>query len=345
MAPLPGILGHERSLGLLEAAVAGGRVHHAYLFAGPGGVGKELVARRFAQALLCEAEPDGRPCLACAACQKVEHQSHPDVVWALPQAEAVARGLLSRADLEKAPSRDLRVAEVRELERRVRLPPYEGRHKVVILTPADRMNQSAQNALLKTLEEPPGATTLILVTAAADALLPTVRSRCVRIPFGPLPVDLVAEAVAERRGIDRETARIHATLAGGSLGGALALDPEAVADRRALVDALRGLDPADGVALTAFAEGFTGDREAADERLGLMSLWYRDVLAAASGAPRDALVNVDRVAEAEADAARLTPREVVRRLDAIATARRDVAGNVNARLVVEGLLAGFEGAG
>lgn len=342
----PGIFGHERSLSLLEAAIEGERVHHAYLFVGPEGVGKEKVARLFAKALVCESEArSSRPCQACEGCRKAEHDSHPDVVMALPQSEAVERGLLSRADLEKAPSRDLRVAEVRELERRVRLPPYEARHKAVILTPADRMNQSAQNALLKTLEEPPGDTTLILITAAADALLPTVRSRCARMPFAPLPTEIVARELVERRGYDEGRARVLAALASGSLGAALELDAETVDERRDLLERLRAVDPSDGEAVTSFAEEFTGDRGGAEKKLGLMSLWYRDVLAAASGAERAALINADQADAAMEDASRLPPRELIRRLDSISQARRDIAGNVNARLVMEGLLSTFQGGG
>ncbi len=342
----PGILGHERALLRLREALNSDRLHHAYLLAGPEGVGKEKVALAFAKSLVCDTEErSSRPCGSCAACRKVEHGAHPDVILAMPQAEAVSRGLLSSSELDAAPSRELRVNDVRELERRVRLPPYEARHKVVILTPADKMNQSAQNALLKTLEEPPRATTLLLVTAAADMLLPTVRSRCARISFGPLPVDLVARELVRRNGGDQENAEVLAVLSGGSLGRALDLDGDAGEARRKLILDLRGLDPSDGGALVSFAEGFSGNRQAAENRLEVMSLWYRDVLAAASGASPSVMMNPDLAREIDADARRIPAEELVRRLEAIAGARRDIAGNVNARLVMEGLVAGFEGAG
>jgi len=99
----------------LRAALARGRAHHAYLFAGPKGVGKELLARLFAQAANCEGPEDRRPCGTCAACAAIRRGSHPDVTWVLPQSEAVARGLVSKADLDGAPSREIRVDEVRAL--------------------------------------------------------------------------------------------------------------------------------------------------------------------------------------------------------------------------------------
>ena len=268
-------------------------------------------------------------------------RNHPDVVLALPEAERVARKLLSRGDLDKAPSRDLRVADIRALEHRIRLPATEGRHKVILVVPADRMNPAAQNALLKTLEEPPAATTLILVTAAEGALLPTIRSRCARVVFAPLPVELVASEVASRTGVDAGTARVVATLAGGSLGAALALDPETVAARQALVAAVRALDPADGLSLTGFADAFAPDRDTADRNLGLVALWYRDVLAVQAGADPQLLANADLEAEARADAERHGPRALLGRLAAVDTARRDLVRNVNPRLALEAMVARF----
>lgn len=335
------VIGHARAVATLTAAVRGGRVHHAWLFSGPEGVGKERVALRFAQALSCEADPALRPCGGCAACRRIEAGTHPDVLFLMPEAERVERRLLSKAELDRAPSRDLRIADVREMERRVRLPAYEGGTKVVVITPAERMNVAAQNALLKTLEEPPSGTVLVLVTAAEGLLLPTVRSRCLRVPFAPLPVEVVAERVGAELGVDPGDARILATLAGGSLGRALALDPETIAARRDLVARLRALSPGDGAGLTAFAEGFASDRDEAERNLDLVALWYRDVLALQAGADAGLVANADLVDEAAADASRLAPRELLRRLEGVEEARRAIAFNVTPRLAVEALVAAF----
>src|SRR3954468_11698392 len=115
------IVGQDRAVKLLRGALLKGQVHHAYLLAGPSGVGKELLARLFAQAANCEAEEARRPCGSCAACAAIRRGSHPDVTWVLPQAEAIARGLASKADLDGAPSREIRVDEVRALSRRLAL--------------------------------------------------------------------------------------------------------------------------------------------------------------------------------------------------------------------------------
>jgi DNA polymerase III delta' subunit len=179
------IAGQERAVRLLRTALERGQVHHAYLMAGPAGAGKERAALAFAQAANCLAE--ARPCGSCEHCAAIARGAFPDVAWLMPQAELIARGRISRADLEAAPSKEIRVDEIRALAKRLSFAPLRGRRKVAIVVPADAMNERAQNTLLKTLEEPPPATTFLLVSAHPDSLLATVRSRCARVQFAPPP--------------------------------------------------------------------------------------------------------------------------------------------------------------
>src|SRR5437868_4593273 len=220
------IFGQDRAVRLMRTALGRGQPHHAYLLAGPEGVGKELLARTFAQAANCE-EPDEaeRPCGKCLGCRGIERGNFPDVMFVMPQTELLARGLVGRADLEGAPSREIRVDEVRALAKRLSLAALRGRRKIAIVTPADAMNERAQNTLLKTLEEPPPATTFLLVSANPDALLPTIRSRCARVQLGPVSEEvLVARLV--REGVPEPAARDRAAHAGGSFSRALAAEGE-----------------------------------------------------------------------------------------------------------------------
>src|SRR5438105_304589 len=139
--PWDEIAGQERALRQLRAALERGQPHHAYLLAGPEGVGKELLARIFAQAANCEAGEPARPCGACGACRSIARGIHPDVLWVRPQSELVARGQLSKGDLEAAPSREIRVDEVRQLARRLSLAAAVGRRKIAVLAPADALNE------------------------------------------------------------------------------------------------------------------------------------------------------------------------------------------------------------
>ncbi|RMG21034.1 MAG: DNA polymerase III subunit delta' [Deltaproteobacteria bacterium] len=337
------VLGHDRAKARLRAALEGGRLPHAWLFAGPEGVGKERLARRFAAALLCEASPREAPCRSCRGCERALRGVHPDFLVLLPEAERVARGLASRAEFERTPSRELKIAEVRQLERWLRLGPVEGRAKVALVLPADRLNQSAQNALLKTLEEPPPAATLLLVTSAAEALLPTVRSRCVRLPFAPLPPEVVAEHARSHHGCAPEAAAVLARLSGGSLGRVQTLDPETVETRRQLIERLRALRPGDGLGATRLVAVLAEEREEAIERLRLLRTWYRDVLAASVGASNALLIHADLAEAAREDAARLGGETILRRLAAIESAVEAIEANVTPRLAVEGMLASFGG--
>lgn len=202
------IRGHERPLHLVRGALRAGRLPHALLFAGPDGVGKRAAALELAKAVNC-AGPGGGPaaeapddaCDACRPCRMADRGAHPDILVIAPE------------------GRSLKIDQVRELERHATLTPYAGRRRVALVDGAEAMTPQAQNAFLKTLEEPPGGAVLILISAAPTALLPTIRSRCQEVRFGPLPDAVVVDLLAAE-GWDPEDAGRAAALAGGSAGQA-----------------------------------------------------------------------------------------------------------------------------
>jgi len=332
------IQGQKRAVDLLRSALRQGRVHHAWLFAGPEGVGKETTARAFAQSLLCESPRDGEACGACLACGKVERGAHPDLLAILPEARAVERGLLSREELGRTPSRELRIEQIRELEGMLALSPVEGERRVVLLIGADSMNVPAQNAFLKTLEEPPVGTHLLLLAETADALLPTIRSRCIRVPFVPLPLDFVAARVAAERGVPEDEARLLAALAGGSLGRALSLTAEALEDRARILEELERLDASDFRPLLALAERIAaGGREGAEILLDAIALFYRDAALVAEGGSEAMVANRDLLPLVQRAARRGCPAALFRFREA-ARAREAIERNVVPRLAVERFL-------
>lgn len=204
------IRGHQRVRDLLRAAVANDRLPHALLFAGADGVGKRSVARALTAWLLCNEDGDDA-CGNCASCRQVAAGSHPDF-----QLIAVATG-----------KKEIGVDRSRDVKRFTQLRPMRGALKVAIVDDAHMLTTAAQNALLKTLEEPPGHSLLILVANNPDALLPTVRSRCQRVQFSPLPNDAVEDILTRDHGIAPAAARQLAALAEGSPGRALALSRSA----------------------------------------------------------------------------------------------------------------------
>jgi len=200
--------GHPAAERLVERAIQSGKPAHALLLVGPEGVGKTTLAMDLAAGLLCLApDPADRPCRECAACRKVEHGNHPDVHLLAPEGAG----------------QQIRIAQVQGLSSELALLPLEGRFRIAIIEKAHRLNDDAQNALLKTLEEPPAAVVIVLAADDAARLLPTVVSRCTRVRMGPVPADELSKILAERGVADAARGAALARLTGGRPGAALAL--------------------------------------------------------------------------------------------------------------------------
>jgi DNA polymerase-3 subunit delta' len=342
LMPFSELIAQDRALSPLRSALRRAALHHAYLFGGPEGVGKGRAARLLAQAANCEggggAGPADDPCGACTPCRKIEKGIHPDVL-VLAEERTMARAGTWEPRGGRSPSREIVVDQVRDLvDRRLALKRFEGRRRFVVIDPADAMNPQAQNALLKTLEEPPGDTTLVLVASSPDALLPTIRSRCLRVPFAPIPAAAVA-ARLEAAGHAPEKARLAAALSGGSLGRALAMDDDALAARAEAVLGAAALDPGDAGAWLAFARDHGGDREEAQALCELLLVWLRDVAAAQAGA--EGLALPDLAAATGRIAAAISPAEALRRRREVGRAAAALRQNGAPVLALEAMLIGW----
>ena len=343
--PFAEIIGQDRAVGALRAALRRGALHHAYLFGGPEGVGKGRVARLLAQAAICEGPGEAArddACGACAPCRKIARGIHPDVLT-LAEERVMAKAGTWEPRGGRTPSKDIVVDQVRDVvDRRLALRRFEGRRRFVIVDPADRMNPQAQNALLKTLEEPPPATTLVLVASNPDALLPTIRSRCLRMTFGPIPVDEVEKRLVAA-GRTPAAARFLAALSGGSLGRALSLpsDEEELAEERAAVLEAAALVPADAGGWLAWAARHGRDRERAASTVQLLGLWIRDVLAVQAGAPAGALALADVGDATRRVAAAVGPGDLARRRSELQRTTEALKQNASPVLALEAMLVGW----
>jgi DNA polymerase-3 subunit delta' len=243
--------------------MAANKLHHAYLFEGPAGVGKRTTAQALAMALLCADDAQG--CGQCRNCRRVHTGNHPDFRALAP---LEGKSVIS-------------IEQIRDAERWFVLPPHESARKLLLIAPADAMTEPAANALLKTLEEPRRGHYIILSTAMSQGLLPTVRSRCQRIRFGVLANDTVVDLL-QQGGLDAAEARWLAELAGGSMVKAAQYRDADLAPRLAFVSAI--LDGATRrtpeTALMAI-ESLRGDREGVQAGLELLIqllaewLWQR----------------------------------------------------------------------
>jgi DNA polymerase-3 subunit delta' len=219
------VVGHGAIKRSLENAVEQGRVNHAYIFSGPSGVGKFMTARAFAAAMLC---PEGG-CGECNVCRRVVEEKHPDVLVVRPA------------------GKNIPVETIRALRLDAFRKPAESDRKVYIIKNADRMWDEGASTLLKVLEEPPGNTVFVLISANPEGMLPTIRSRCQQINFSLVPAGELREYLIERKGVSAEKAELVVRLTGGVLGRALDWcdDPSRLSRRDSVLRMARSLKQAD----------------------------------------------------------------------------------------------------
>lgn len=346
MSTFAEILGHRVALESLERCLSSGRIPQALLFRGPARVGKATVAKAFAKALLCDDETAGA-CGRCPACRLVETGSHPDLLTVRREAKRPKAGENPADVAEEDLSAFIRIDQIREMARLAGMAPRQGRRRVFLVDPADRMNPESQNALLKTLEEPPGEAVVILLADRPHLLLPTVRSRCFTLGFSSLPTAELAHGL-EARGLPADEARTRAALAEGRPGQALGVELDELRERReGLLEALETLSDRRGAldALPRFAKELAGeDPTALTANLELLEGLLRDAIRLASGAPEDGLVHVDLARRIGALTDRISPARGATLIEGIERARGYLRVNANRTLIAEAVLAAVAGA-
>ena len=318
-----GITGHEDIVGYLKKSLASGKTSHAILFSGQKGSGKKTLAGIYAAALECE-RGGSEPCCACPACRKVFHESHPDVI---------------RLTHEKPAT--IAVDEIRDqIIASAAVRPFEGRYKIFIIDEADKMTVAAQNALLKTLEEPPEYVIILLLALSAESLLPTIRSRCVTLKVRPLPDEAVRTYLEKELGKTRGEAEIIASFARGSLGKAKAAasDEEFPLMIRRILSLLRSLHDQPIGELVDRLQEITEEKQDLPEYLELMTVWFRDVLCYKATADIDKLIFKNETADLRRQAAMSSYPGLEEILSSIAKAEERLRANVSPTLTVELLL-------
>ncbi len=340
------LLGNEDIKTVLRRMIRNGRVPRSLLLTGPEGSGKRQFAFELARAIVCTSPLDGEGCGRCAACARTRK-----FVFPAPDAkrEEFERVFFSEhTDVGTViPCRNnVLVKSIRELEREANFKPYEAPARFFVIDEADKMNDAASNALLKTLEEPATTSHIFLITSRPDRLLQTIRSRCQTLRFAPVPAYQITEFLIANKGMSEPDAEIVARLADGSLGRAASFDVARFRERRgAMLEILRSLrgDRPNLASLMNSSESMTDPKlkDEYTERLDWLRSLIHDVWTLSIGRDVAEIINIDIRGELFALAAEFDRRELARWLRETEELRGALVLNLNRKIATDALLLGM----
>jgi DNA polymerase III subunit delta' len=314
------VLGHERIKALLQDALRRARLPGALLFTGPDGVGKKALALATARALLCDSR-SGEACDACPPCHRSGKGLHPDLFLLEPEGTSI------------------KIERVRDLVREIVARPFEGPARAFVVDGAHLLTEQAQNALLKSLEEPPATSHVMLVTSAPQALLTTIRSRCQTLRLGGLPASVVESFLRDRQGLGVEEARLRAVLADGSLSAALGFEAGTYHEMRdRLLSLLEQLPRLGAIERMEVAEDFDDRKEEIPGELTALRALLRDLAALHAGSSHESLLNGDVAARLEALAAGPLGPRAAELAEAVGETREALRVNANRLLSMDVLI-------
>jgi DNA polymerase-3 subunit delta' len=330
--PFSEIIGHEREIKIFKRALKNDRVAHSFIFCGPEGIGKRFTALAFAKALNCKEVVDDF-CGHCQSCRRIDNGADPNVVIIEPR-EPDSKG--GGVDLLTG---TIKIGHIRDVQQRLSYRVEEWRKKVCVVNGAEKMNREASNAFLKTLEEPPIDTIIILIASQSSELLPTILSRCQRINFSPIKREVVTDLIRERLDISEERALLISGLSGGSLNKAISMwDDELLEGRKVLLERLNNLSSEDINGIFELA-GWIAQTDNITDTMDFLKIWYRDIAVFKEGSG-DMVINRDMVDRLERAAQEIEFDRLWNCFRAIHQAERDMLPPryANKQLTIEVLL-------
>lgn len=317
------IVGHEQIVTHLKNAMKLGKVSHAYILSGEKGCGKKLLADVFAETLQCE-KKGTEPCRSCHSCIQAESGNHPDII---------------HVTHEKPNS--ISVDDIREqVVNDVLIKPYSSEYKIYIIPDAEKMTAAAQNALLKTIEEPPAYAVILLLANNASALLPTILSRCVMLSMKPVADDKVKQYLMEHVQVPDYEADVCVAFAQGNVGKAIQL---AASDdfnelKASALQLIKRLHDIDLYEMTEAVKQISEYKLKINDYFDLMMIWYRDVLYYKATKDVNGLIFKDEVYDIKRQAEQSSYNGIEEILQALSKAQVRLNANVNFDLMIELLL-------
>jgi DNA polymerase-3 subunit delta' len=319
--PLATIKGHSKQVEILQNALRENTLAHAYLFTGISGIGKMTVARSLAKILHCK-NVSNDFCDSCIPCKQITGDTHPDTLIIEPEGTTI------------------KINQVRQLQEQLAFTVYEGNKKVVILDKSDRMTIQAANCMLKTLEEPPPHTILILLTSIPYRVPSTIRSRCQRLMFKPLSEKLIVELLQNKLGNQAPPGlELIASLAGGSFGSALQwVENDALLERQTFLEAVNNLNT-DTISSVFDCASLVGDdKEVVLDKLDMLLVWLRDCAVGKATNHDHYVINKDLLSAVHTISSRTSWADLLKKIEIVKETQRAVQENVNIRLAAEAML-------
>ena len=322
--PFADITGHEHPISLLQAALGNGRLAHAYLFYGEPKIGKLMTAVRLAQTLNCEQPPQTKAqdsCGCCRSCLQIAARTHPDFFVIEPD--------------PKAATPQIKIEQVRELEQQLVYRPLIGERKICLIDDADRLTIGAANALLKTLEEPPGHSLFILITSRLHALPITIRSRCQALRFTTPARTQVEAALILKRELPPADARFLAVFTDGRIGEALTVDVTEVRARQQECLTLVKPERLASSSTILSASESLAKTDRGEETLAWLARWIRDLVIVMVGGDQDQILHLDQLADLRRYAQRADVDILLALLNDIERTEQQATRNLNVQMALE----------
>ena len=329
MAGFQDIVGHKKIITHLKNAIRMNKVSHAYIINGEENSGKMMLAESFAMALQCETG-GAEPCGICRSCRQAAQRNQPDIIF-----------IGSDEMMEDKKTKSISVDEIRTLlNSDIAIKPYSSKYKIYIVDHAEKMNIQAQNALLKTIEEPPVYGVILLLTTNADSFLQTIRSRCITLNIKMVEEEEIKKYLMKKHHIPDYKAEICAVFAQGNVGRAiqLASSEEFNEMKKDMLSLVKKIEDIEIYELGMTVKNLNIYKKKIEEYLDLLTLWYRDVLYLKATDDVNNLIFMDEVYDIKKQAAKKSYSGIEHILQALEQTRMRLKANVNFDLVIEMLL-------
>lgn len=320
-----GIIGQERIIKSLQNTIKNKSIGHGYIFEGPKGIGKTMMATIFSKTILCK-EKGISPCGICNSCIKFESSNHPDF------------------HMEEVQGKSFKKEHIENIQRQIRTLPYEADRKIFIIKHADKMTIGAQNSFLKSLEEPPEDTIIIMLVENAKSLLPTIVSRSQRLKFTPVKNDEIKNYLNNKYNIDKEKAHMIAAFSDGNVGRAIEIceSEEFNQTREALISIIDNNIGTDSFKSFTSSDFFEDNKAQIYDILDMMLIWFRDLLIYKETNNNQLIINRDKEELLKEESFKLSMNKIHDIINGIMETKNNIRVNTNFQLTIELMLLKFQ---